>query len=402
MKQKKIWITLAASALIITGCSSGHENDKSKDNKAEQTANQRNKVAYPKDGVKGIYVTSNSTQGDKIDQLIKYVKDAKLNAMVIDVKDDEGNVTMKFNTGNKLIDKNSMDIADAKPLLKKLKDNDIYPIARIVTFKDTKLAKEHPEWSYKEKDGSVWQNGKGDSFVNPFVKDVWKYNVSISKEAAKAGFQDIQYDYVRFPEGFENEADQLDYDKGDYKNSKLSKGDQRVDAVTSYLEYARKELKPYNVKISADVFGYSALVKNAPGIGQSFPKISKNVDAISSMIYPSHWSPGDFGLEAPDTEPYKTVNRYIQKENSILDSLGKQKPISRPWIQDFTASYLGEGKYKEYDAKALSDQVQALKDNGVNEFLLWNAGNDYTKGANFNPEKGKNQDKDYQKEKRDK
>lgn len=402
MKQKKIWITLAASALIITGCSSGHENDKSKDNKAEQTANQRNKVAYPKDGVKGIYVTSNSTQGDKIDQLIKYVKDAKLNAMVIDVKDDEGNVTMKFNTGNKLIDKNTMDIADAKPLLKKLKDNDIYPIARIVTFKDTKLAKEHPEWSYKEKDGSVWQNSKGDSFVNPFVKDVWKYNVSISKEAAKAGFQDIQYDYVRFPEGFENEADQLDYDKGDYKNSKLSKGDQRVDAVTSYLEYARKELKPYNVKISADVFGYSALVKNAPGIGQSFPKISKNVDAISSMIYPSHWSPGDFGLEAPDTEPYKTVNRYIQKENNILDSLGKQKPISRPWIQDFTASYLGEGNYKEYDAKALSDQVQALKDNGVNEFLLWNAGNDYTKGANFNPEKGKNQDKDYQKEKKDK
>ncbi|VED30834.1 Uncharacterised protein [Staphylococcus warneri] len=402
MKQKKIWITLAASALIITGCSSGHENDKSKDNKAEQTANQRNKVAYPKDGVKGIYVTSNSTQGDKIDQLIKYVKDAKLNAMVIDVKDDEGNVTMKFNTGNKLIDKNTMDIADAKPLLKKLKDNDIYPIARIVTFKDTKLAKEHPEWSYKEKDGSVWQNGKGDSFVNPFVKDVWKYNVSISKEAAKAGFQDIQYDYVRFPEGFENEADQLDYDKGDYKNSKLSKGDQRVDAVTSYLEYARKELKPYNVKISADVFGYSALVKNAPGIGQSFPKISKNVDAISSMIYPSHWSPRDFGLEAPDTEPYKTVNRYIQKENSILDSLGKQKPISRPWIQDFTASYLGEGNYKEYDAKALSDQVQALKDNGVNEFLLWNASNDYTKGANFNPEKGKNQDKDYQKEKKDK
>lgn len=233
------------------------------------------------------------------------------------------------------------------------------------------------------------------------MKDVWKYNVSISKEAAKAGFQDIQYDYVRFPEGFENEADQLDYDKGDYRNSKLSKGDQRVDAVTSYLEYARKELKPYNVKISADVFGYSALVKNAPGIGQSFPKISKNVDAISSMIYPSHWSPGDFGLEAPDTEPYKTINRYIQKENSILDSLGKQKPISRPWIQDFTASYLGEGKYKEYDAKALSDQVQALKDNGVNEFLLWNAGNDYTEGANFNPEKGKNQDKDYQKDKKD-
>ena len=91
------------------------------------------------------------------------------------------------------------------------------------------------------------------------------------------------------------------------------------------------------------------------------------------MIYPSHWSPGDFGLKAPDTEPYKTVNRYIQRENSILNKLGNDKPKSRPWIQDFTASYLGEGKYKEYDAQAISDQVQALKDNGINEFLIWNA-----------------------------
>lgn len=188
MNHKKLWVTLAASSIIIAGCSNGSNNgnnDNKDTNKSEQTANQKNKVAYPKDGVKGIYVTSNSTQGEKIDQLIKYVKDAKLNAMVIDVKDDEGNVTMKFNTGNKLIDKNTMDIAEAKPLLKKLKDNDIYPIARIVTFKDTKLAKEHPEWSFKEKDGSVWKNGKGESFVNPFVKDVWKYNVNISKAAAK-------------------------------------------------------------------------------------------------------------------------------------------------------------------------------------------------------------------------
>ena len=154
-----------------------------------------------------------------------------------------------------------MDLAEAKPLLKKLKKNNIYPIARIVTFKDTKLAKEHPEWSFKDKDGSVWENGKGDSFVNPFVKDVWKYNVAISKAAAKAGFRDIQYDYVRFPEGFENEASNLDYDRGDYQNSKLSSGDQRVDTVTKYLEYAHKELESYHVKISADVFGYSALVK---------------------------------------------------------------------------------------------------------------------------------------------
>ncbi|OFM94887.1 GTP-binding protein [Staphylococcus sp. HMSC078D05] len=416
MKKNKIFAVLTTSALLLAACSNGDNasdsGQKDGNQKNEQSSNKsgnsqsdalkknndkntnENKVDYPKDGVKGIYVTSNSTQGKKMDDLVKFIKDSNLNTMVIDVKDDTGNITMKLNTGNKQVDKNTLDIVDGKKLLKKLHDNNIYPIARIVTFKDTKLANEHPEWTFKNNDGSVWTNGKGDSFVNPFMKEVWKYDIDVAKAAAKAGFQDIQFDYVRFPEGFENQADSLTYNKGEYKNSQMSSGDQRVDTITKFLEYANKELKPMGVNVSADVFGYSALVENAPGIGQSFPKISKNVDAISSMIYPSHWSNGDFGLQAPDTEPYKTVNRYIQKENSLLDTLGKDKPISRPWIQDFTASYLGAGNYIDYDAKAISEEVQALKDNGVNEFLLWNAGNDYTEGVNYNPKKGNAKEQD--------
>ena len=416
MKKNKIFAVLTTSALLLAACSNGDNasdsGQKDGNQKNEQSSNQsgnsqsdalkknndkntnENKVEYPKDGVKGIYVTSNSTQGKKMDELVKFIKDSNLNTMVIDVKDDTGNITMKLNTGNKQVDKNTLDIVDGKKLLKKLHDNNIYPIARIVTFKDTKLANEHPEWTFKNSDGSVWTNGKGDSFVNPFMKEVWKYDIDVAKAAAKAGFQDIQFDYVRFPEGFENQADSLTYNKGEYKNSQMSSGDQRVDTITKFLEYANKELKPMGVNVSADVFGYSALVENAPGIGQSFPKISKNVDAISSMIYPSHWSNGDFGLQAPDTEPYKTVNRYIQKENSLLDTLGKDKPISRPWIQDFTASYLGAGNYIDYDTRAISEEVQALKDNGVNEFLLWNAGNDYTEGVNYNPKKGNAKEQD--------
>lgn len=416
MKKNKIFAVLTTSALLLAACSNGDNasdsGQKDGNQKNEQSSNQsgnsqsdalkknndkntnENKVEYPKDGVKGIYVTSNSTQGAKMDELVKFIKDSNLNTMVIDVKDDTGSITMKLNTGNKQVDKNTLDIVDGKKLLKKLHDNNIYPIARIVTFKDTKLANEHPEWTFRNSDGSVWTNGKGDSFVNPFMKEVWKYDIDVAKAAAKAGFQDIQFDYVRFPEGFENQADSLTYNKGEYKNSQMSSGDQRVDTITKFLEYANKELKPMGVNVSADVFGYSALVENAPGIGQSFPKISKNVDAISSMIYPSHWSNGDFGLQAPDTEPYKTVNRYIQKENSLLDTLGKDKPISRPWIQDFTASYLGAGNYIDYDAKAISEEVQALKDNGVNEFLLWNAGNDYTEGVNYNPKKGNAKEQD--------
>ncbi|RQM84077.1 GTP-binding protein [Staphylococcus xylosus] len=393
MKGKWIIPTVLTSALLITGCSNNDtkngDNQANKENKDSQSTKNSDDVKYPKDGVRGIYVSADATNGEKFEELTKFIDESDLNAMVIDVKDDSGNVTINFNTGNKEIDKHTLDIVDAKPLLNKMKEKDIYPIARIVTFKDKNLAESHPEWSFKQSDGSVWESDGGDKFVNPFVKEVWDYNINVSKEAAKAGFRDIQYDYVRFPEAFENVESSLTYDKGNYKNSKLSDVDQRVDTISQFLKTARKELKPYGAEVSADVFGYAAMVEEAPGIGQSFPKIAENTDAISSMIYPSHWSPGDFGLEAPDKEPYEAVDHYLDKETAVLNKLGDKKPKSRPWLQDFTARYLGEGKYMEYDSKAVEAQVQALKDHSINEYLLWNAGNDYSKGVDYTPEANK-------------
>lgn len=391
MKGKWVLTTLLASTLIITGCSNSNDKGKNKEDNDKQTeqASKNSGVTYPKDGVKGIYVSANSTKGEKFDELTKFIEDSDLNAMVIDVKDDSGNVTINFNTGNKEIDKHTLDIVDAKPLLSKMKSKHIYPIARIVTFKDKNLAESHPEWSFKNADGTVWESDGGDKFVNPFKKEVWDYNINVSKEAAKAGFKDIQYDYVRFPEAFENVEHSLTYDKGKYKDRDLSEVDQRVDTITQFLKTARKDLKAYGAEISADVFGYSAMVEEAPGIGQSFPKIAENTDAISSMIYPSHWSPGDFGYDAPDKEPYGAVDKYLDKETEVLNKLGNKKPKSRPWLQDFTAQYLGEGNYKTYDSEAVEDQVKALKDHGINEFLLWNAANDYTEGVDYTPKADK-------------
>lgn len=395
MKKKIILPAVLTSVLMLTtACSNDSNQNSSKDaGDKKQTSQSKDKknqktysnIEYPKDGVRGIYVNANSTKGEKFKELTEFIEKTDLNTMVIDVKDDSGNVTINFNTGNKQIDDNTIDLVDAKPLLKKMENKNIYPIARIVTFKDKNLAEAHPEWSFKQSDGSVWESDGGDKFVNPFKKDVWKYNIDVSKEAAKAGFKDIQYDYVRFPEGFENVESSLKYDKGDYKDSDLSDVDQRVDTISQFLNTAHKELKDYDVKVSADVFGYAAMVEEAPGIGQSFPRISKNIDAISSMIYPSHWSPGDFGLTTPDKEPYKTVDRYLDKETSVLNELNDKKPQSRPWLQDFTAQYLGEGNYKDYDSQAVEDQIQALKDHGINEFLLWNAANDYTEGVDYTP-----------------
>lgn len=343
-------------------------------------------IDYPENGVKGIYVTAYSAGGtDKMKELINFVNTSGLNSMVIDVKDDVGNMTMDLKSENKIIqDSTNHYVTDPVAMMNQLEENEVYPIARVVVFKDTLLAEARPDLSFKKADGSVWKNANGDAFVNPFSQEVWDYNVEVAKQAAKMGFKEVQFDYVRFPEGFENESDSLTYSRGDYETSELDDVQQRVEAVSDFVKYAREELKPYGIEVSVDIFGYAATVPEAPGIGQNFAKISENVDVISSMIYPSHWN-AYFGISKPDLEPYKLVAEYMKVENELLSGL-ETPPKSRPWLQDFTASYLGAGNYQQYGATQVEDQVRALHDAGVNEFLLWDASNSYTPGVNYTME----------------
>ncbi|WP_407408648.1 putative glycoside hydrolase [Peribacillus sp.] len=340
------------------------------------------KFDYP-DAVRGLYVTGHVAGGNKLNELIQYVDETDLNAMVIDIKDDRGNVTYKPEDKDSPYSNIGKDyIRKPVDMLKKLEDKKIYPIARVVVFKDTFLAKEKPQWSFKDGD-KVWKNGRGESFVNPFLKEVWDYNVGIAIEAAKMGFKEIQFDYVRFPEGFENKEDDLKYDMGEYEKGNKTHTEKRVQAVTDFVAYAKKQLEPYGVEVSVDIFGYAATLPEAPGIGQNFSKISENVDVISSMIYPSHWT-SYFGIEKPDLKPYELVREYAKLENKKLKEL-ETPPTSRPWIQDFTASYLGEGNYQKYGKEQVEAQIKALNDNGIDEYLLWNAANRYTKGVDYTP-----------------
>ncbi len=230
-------------------------------------------------------------------------------------------------------------------------------------------------------DGMVTAKNRGEAFVNPFEKKVWEYNLDIAKEAAKMGFEDIQFDYVRFPEGFETRDKSLEYTLGDYKDSDLNDVQKRVEAVTDFVKYAREELAYYDVDVSIDIFGYAATIPEAPGIGQNFSKISENTDVISSMIYPSHWT-SYFGIEVPDREPYNVINEYAKVENEVLGKL-ENKPISRPWIQDFSAPWLYSGTGKVYGKADVEAQIKALSENGINEYLIWNPGNKYSKGVNY-------------------
>lgn len=419
---------------------------------------------YP-DAVRGVYVTAHSAGGERLNSLIDLVDKTDLNAMVIDIKDDWGNITYKIDDP-KWADLCQPYIKDPKALIETLKQHNIYPIARIVVFKDSVFAKAHPEYSFVE-NGHIWANGRGESFVNPFLQEVWQHNVDIAKKAVELGFQEIQFDYVRFPEGFENMDHSVQYGMGQYKDRKPTKFVQeekqyqeqtaayeakkaelqknrealqakvnelkaqsspteeqkkelqsaedalakatadyrnhektvpkapdfseksrlvqlRVDAVTDFVSYAKKELEPFGVKMSVDIFGYSATLPEAPGIGQNFSRICENVDVISSMIYPSHWGPGYFNIAKPDLEPYHLVAEYAKSENEKLSGLQK-KVTSRPWIQDFTASWLGAGNYRSYGKAEVEAQIKALNENGIHEFLLWNAGNIYTDGVDYTP-----------------
>ncbi|WP_246188083.1 putative glycoside hydrolase [Paenibacillus tengchongensis] len=325
--------------------------------------------------VKGIYVTAYSAGGERMEQLLALLDKTELNSMVIDVKDDAGYITYKTdNPELQKLGKPQPFIGDINKLMTRLKEHDVYPIARIVVFKDTILAKKNPEMSFVNSDGSVWANKGGDSFVNPYNEEVWKYNVEIAKEAAKLGFKEIQFDYVRFPEGFEKRADTLKYTKNDRP---------RVEIIADFVKYAKAELGPLGVRVSVDIFGYAASVPAAEGIGQDFVKISKNVDVISPMVYPSHYSTGWFDVKDPDKDPYATIKGSMVDTHKKLDPLGSYKPVIRPWIQDFTASWLGSGHYIKYGKQQVEDQIRALKDENIDEFLLWNANNRYTSDVDY-------------------
>ena len=336
---------------------------------------------YP-DAVRGVFVTGHSAGGARFERLVDLIDTTDLNAMVIDFKEDHGNLTYVPEEGSELakLDIGQPYVKDFRAVLERMEEKQIYPIARVVVFKDTVLADKKPEWSFLD-GNEVWEDSSKASFVNPFMKEVWDYNVDIAIEAAKLGFKEIQFDYVRFPEGFENRADTLKYSKGEYTGDDSVQS--RVDAVTDFVAYARERLEPYDVEVSVDIFGYSATLPEAPGIGQNFSKISENVDVISSMIYPSHWT-SYFGIAKPDLEPYKLVDEYAQVENKKLAEL-ENPPVSRPWLQDFTAPWLGAGNYLNYGKKEVEAQIKALNDNGIEEFLLWDATNTYSEGVDYTP-----------------
>lgn len=339
---------------------------------------------YPKDGVKGLYFNTYSINTpETYNKIVDLIEETDLNAVVIDIKDDWGNVTMNFDTDDEDIQYSKIDIVDPEALIEDFHSKGIYVIGRVTTFKDSIITEKHPDWGFTLDDGTLWKNGHEEAFMNPFLKEVQDYDLKIAKLAAESGFDEIQFDYVRFAEGFETFGDTLDYSRGEFENeTEMDEGEKRVSAITGFVQRAREELQAYNVPVSIDVFGYAMQVRRAEGIGQDFDQMANQTDVMSAMIYPSHWGSWSFDIEKPDLEPYELVFRYLEEEKKIFNEI-EHPPVSRPWIQDFTASWIGEGNWMEYDGDAVQAQIDAIYDQGLNEYLIWNANSEYSSGVDY-------------------
>lgn len=320
--------------------------------------------------VKGLFITQNTARSSKrIDQFIEIANTTEINALVIDVKDDSGHLLFKVPGAETVVSgiNDNVAINDIKAFVKKLKDNDIYLIARIVSFKSPNYAKQYPERAITYPNGTLFTKGDGLEWGTGYDRQLWDYLMTICKAAADVGFDEIQFDYVRFPVA--SGKIQLNY-HNDLAESKAL-------VIHNFLKYAYEQLADSNVYITADVFGWAGSALNDTGIGQHWEAIANVVDYTAPMMYPSHYGKGNFGLTYPDTLPYQTIDASIKdiiERNSNLETPAKV----RPWIQDFTASWLKPAAaYIPYGSHELRQQIKALKDNGVEEYMVWNSGNNY-------------------------
>jgi hypothetical protein len=312
------------------------------------------------DEVRGIHVTMALASLDgKLAEYLKLVDDG-MNALELDVKDENGEIGFVPSAVPL-----ARAVGAAKPYYKPRQvarmahARGVYLIGRVVVFEDPVLSGGRPALAIKNPDGSNWHNDAGLGWTNPYDKRVWDYNVSIGEAAARAGFDEIQFDYVRFPTD------------GDL-NAIVYPGKRATPpgwVIAEFVHYAAARLKPLGVRVSTDVFGLSA-TRNM-GIGQIPRRLSKYVDSMYPMVYPSHYGAGEFGLDDPNAAPGQTVEWSL---SHFRRELKQSNANLIPWLQDFSYG-------RTYGLADVMAQIDAARLMGARGYLLWNPLGVYTPGT---------------------
>lgn len=309
------------------------------------------------DEIKAIYLGTNNIFNErKIAELEKVLATTKANGIVVDFKDS-----------------NFLPSDYIFGLVKRFKKHNVYVIARIVAFQDSYFARQHPEIAIKTTDGSFWYSGRKDwkrYWLDPASALAQEYSIETAKRAIDCGFDEIQFDYIRFP----TDGNMKDIHFPFFNPGKQSK----AGVMKEFFKKINTALKNYSPKtlIGVDVFGEVFVYGNEAGIGQNLEEIAEYFDVISPMAYPSHYMCNEFGLKDPTANSYKV---YYDTLKSGKNRLKNRQVIIRPWIQDFTiGSIYGCGPIVFYSRDKVMDQILAGQDLGINGFMLWNANSNFT------------------------
>ncbi|MGB8278424.1 MAG: putative glycoside hydrolase [Methylovirgula sp.] len=312
---------------------------------------------------KALYLTVYGIGSKKLREGALALVDAgAVNALVIDIKGDRGLIPYPsaLPLANADGARQMTTIPDLAGLIKSLHEKGIYAIARIVTFKDQPLATARPDLAIKLANGALYRDRERLAWTDPFQPAVRAYNIGVAIEAARAGFDEVQFDYVRFPDSpsrlrFAGPANQ----RG------------RLDAIAGFLAEARRDLTPYNVYLAVDIFGYVCWNLDDTGIGQRLEEIAPNVDYLSPMLYPSGFQFGIPGYRNPVAHSYEIVRQSLDQAQERLKISPRR---FRPWLQAFR-DYAFDRRL--FDAAEVAAQIRAAKDFGSDGWMLWNPHNVY-------------------------
>lgn len=317
---------------------------------------------------RGIYIPFGLlTRPEYVYRLIDLVdRSPLLNTVVVDVKGDAS--YLAWQSKNPLAQEADAYFEGVMPLeeiLRLCDEKGIYTIARMVIFKDNNLVKIRPQWAIVRQDGSFYKDGQNTKWVDPFRYEVWDYNISLAVEVAEMGFDEVQFDYIRFPS---------DGRIRDLVYPQESTFESRIGAISGFLAKAYAALEKTPAFFSADIYGLAVWITdpNCPrqplcdlGIGQWVEEIATRVDYLSPMLYPATFAPGSLGFNQPVAHPYEVV--YY----SMVKVLGRTTTPVRPWLQHYSA--LGV----TYDTRKLLEQMKATEDAGSHGWLFWNASGQY-------------------------
>ena len=340
-------------------------------------------VATPKP-LKALYMSSWVAAAPKyFDHVQELLDTTEANAVVIDIKDATGKVSFLV-SDPAVADTGSPEnrIKDITGFINNLHAKHVYVIGRISTFQDPYLAKKKPEWAiHKKSDGSVWKDRKGLPFLDPANPAVADYLIALGKDSYAVGFDEINYDYIRYPSD------------GNLKdiNYQLTNGRTRADTLTEFAKKLHAGLKTApGLVMSADLFGLTTTETTDMGIGQVFERLIPYFDYVSPMVYPSHYAKNEYGIADPARHPYEIVSkalaggkRKIDRLNAVATSASSTATATpptdyskiRPWLQDFEIGHV------PYTADMIKLEMKAVYDAGLDSWMMWDPSNRYTAGA---------------------